>query len=92
MEIKLKRAYLTGKGYKNQKSKANNSGVNKHKKNTKNKRKIFGTPILLLNYSPNDLFCEHTGLKLPRNGMAWMHNGLYFKNLEAAEGYERERG
>lgn len=85
--IRLRRKFITGLDYKNQKAKHFNSGTNKHKKDTKNKRKLLGSAILLLNYGPNEQYCAETGLKLPRNGMAWLYSGKLFKNLDAAEAW-----
>lgn len=83
--IKLRKKYIKGLRYKNQKSKSNNQGHNRPKKVVQPQKKLVGQKVFLLNMSDEDQFCAYTGLPLPKRGMVVKNLDRYYIDFAAAE-------
>lgn len=83
MEITwLKKKYVVGTRWKNQKAPMGRSGKSRTKGKAKNKP-LLGEAIMLLNMSGKDTFCASTGKILPKRGIAYRHNGVMYVSRSA---------
>lgn len=70
----LKKKFITGVQWKNQKAPMGRSGKSRTKGKNKNKP-LIGDAIMLMNMSGVDHFCAGSGKVLPKRGIAYRHNG-----------------
>lgn len=86
MIIPLRKRYIKGIQYKNQKSPNGNSGGKNKKRVSKapKQKQLFGVKLQLINLSGEDQFCAATGKLLPKRGMVVKHNGELYADYRAS--------